>query len=185
MPYQNSDDAVGHEAPTVHESHFNLNWKTITIAAIVVICLFFVADQRNGSTTGSLDLQAADSSIHYSEMGETDINSLFKSFKKKFHKSYGSAEEESEKYSNFKAFLQLIDERNDAEQMNGGSAVHGITQFADISQTDFENTYLGYKPVSTRRALKGEKPTVEYITDTTSGIVTWVDVYTTSVNNQV
>jgi hypothetical protein len=39
--------------------------------------------------------------------------------------------------------LKVCDERNEAEEVEGGTAVHGITQFADLSAKEFEDGYLG------------------------------------------
>ena len=57
---------------------------------------------------------------------------------------YIDDDEENLRYENFLAFLSLIDERNIAEVAAGGTSIHGITKFADLSQDEFEATYLGY-----------------------------------------
>ena len=36
----------------------------------------------------------------------------------------------------------MADRRNALELANGGSAVHGITNFSDLSQAEFESHYL-------------------------------------------
>ena len=36
----------------------------------------------------------------------------------------------------------MIDERNVAEKKAGGSAIHGITKFSDLSQEEFAGRYL-------------------------------------------
>ena len=49
---------------------------------------------------------------------------------------------ESRKFSIFLENLKMADRRNELEQKNGGSAVHGITQFSDLSQAEFESHFL-------------------------------------------
>jgi hypothetical protein len=43
--------------------------------------------------------------------------------------------------------MKIIDERNEAEVAAGGSGVHGITKFMDMSEEEFNTAYLGYKSV--------------------------------------
>jgi hypothetical protein len=42
----------------------------------------------------------------------------------------------------FVANLHLADARNEAERLNGGTAVHGVTKFSDITPEEFAATYL-------------------------------------------
>lgn len=49
---------------------------------------------------------------------------------------------ENRKFSTFLENLKTVDLRNELEQKNGGSAVHGITKFSDLSQDEFAAHYL-------------------------------------------
>lgn len=67
-----------------------------------------------------------------------------------------------------------------AEANSGGSAVHGITMFADLVPSEFEQ-YLGY--VQTTSSVDVEYYDGEdYTGELTS--VDWTDVYTTPVKDQ-
>lgn len=41
--------------------------------------------------------------------------------------------------------MEIADKRNAAESTSGGTAIHGVTKFSDLSQNEFEQTYLGFK----------------------------------------
>jgi len=80
-----------------------------------------------------------------SALYSTDLNkqlSLFDEFKRTHGKSYASEEEEAKKFQVFVSNLHLADARNEAEQLNGGTAVHGVTKFSDITPEEFAATYL-------------------------------------------
>lgn len=114
-----------------------------------------------------------------------------------YDKTYKNDNVEKERFKIFKKFLSLVDDRNDAEARNGGTALHGITQFADLTQNEFVSTYLGYidRTDGNSRALEAEAPedievfwSSDNSTDddsSNSSIVNWAEVYTTSINNQV
>lgn len=90
------------------------------------------------------------------------------------------------RYENFLTFLELVDERNEEEESAGGTAVHGITLFADLSSDDFKSNFLGYKASSEStqsRKLNGKTAEVAtYTGDQT--VVNWVGKYTTKIRNQ-
>ena len=67
---------------------------------------------------------------------------LFHEFKSKHGKSYASIEEENVKFGVFLKKLELIDARNEEERKKGGSAVHGITKFSDLTEEEFKQKYL-------------------------------------------
>jgi hypothetical protein len=88
--------------------------------------------------------------------------SMFEAFKVKYNRKYSSVDEESVKFSNFLEFLKLADERNIAEKQAGGTAIHGVTKFADLTQDEFERTYLAYNgldiPVQDHYVTEFPKP---------------------------
>lgn len=104
----------------------------------------------------------------------------FEAFKKTHGKSYATMEEESSRYVNFVKNLQLVDERNAAEKKAGGSATHGITRFADLSQEEFAARYLTYTAdKKTERTLASVAPYTG-----TEELVDWSGVLTTPVKDQ-
>ena len=57
--------------------------------------------------------------------------------------SYTDKEEYQKRFRIFKANLKMIEQRNILESRNHGTAVHGVTKFADLSQEEFEARFLG------------------------------------------
>lgn len=99
---------------------------------------------------------------------------------------YSSEEEEEEKFSNFKEFLKIVDSRNEDETEAGGSALHGLTKFGDLSTEEFQEGYLGFKESDDdrrRRQLKAKKAKVQKYKGSETA-VNWADVYTTNVKDQ-
>jgi len=72
----------------------------------------------------------------------------FAEFTSKYNKVYASSDEFQIRFKVFAENLALIDERNSENIAAGGEAVHGITQFADLTQNEFKATYLmnNYQP---------------------------------------
>jgi len=105
---------------------------------------------------------------------------MWNSFKADFNKNY-AAGEESARFAIFLENLKLIDERNEAEARAGGTAVHGINKFADMSAEEFKKGYLNYRPRETNRT---EDNTIEPLPEGVNVLVDWTGVYTTPVKNQ-
>jgi len=57
-------------------------------------------------------------------------------------KKYSSQAAMNKAFTNFQNFLVMVDARNAAELAAGGEQCHGLTQFADLSQGEFADTYL-------------------------------------------
>ena len=175
-------------------SFFALKLIFVTIAFAGVFILYGASfdtlsssnDSEVQLTSDEMDNQVEISFLDtYSDIEEGDKETLFETFKTTFSKVYVNEKEESEKYQNFKDFLALIDERNLMEKNNGGTAIHGITKFADISQDDFEKTFLGYvEDESYPRGLT-HVPMGSSDNSTNSSYVNWAGIYTTSINDQV
>eukprot|EP00607_Mallomonas_marina_P004122 CAMPEP_0182425188 /NCGR_PEP_ID=MMETSP1167-20130531/11537_1 /TAXON_ID=2988 /ORGANISM="Mallomonas Sp, Strain CCMP3275" /LENGTH=568 /DNA_ID=CAMNT_0024605637 /DNA_START=186 /DNA_END=1892 /DNA_ORIENTATION=- len=97
-----------------------------------------------------------DNILAYSKLNSNETRQLFENFMTKYNKRYSSEEEENEKYEIFRQNLSLIDERNERERRNGGTAIHGVTKFCDISDVDFRTCYRGYvNPLSLPRTHDG------------------------------
>ena len=95
---------------------------------------------------------------------------------------YSTGAEEEERFTHFKNFLGAVDARNDKERSQGGSAVHGVTLFSDLSSKEFKAQYLGYLPPASGMS-KATAAVVEPFTGTTTS-VNWAGTYTTAVKNQ-
>jgi cathepsin F len=85
----------------------------------------------------------------------------------------------------FEESLFSIDILNEAERAANRSAVFGITLFSDLTDEEFESTYLGTKPpvdLDTSRRLMAIAPEAVRTTEVTS--VDWRGIYTTPVKYQ-
>lgn len=119
-------------------------------------------------------------SADYSSASPESLRLLFNNFKKNFDRKY-EGDENEHRFANFVENLRLIDQRNADERKAGGSAVHDITTFADMSQAEFASRYLQARPsMKTSSAPVAEVP--PYTGSKTS--VDWTGVYTTPVKNQ-
>jgi hypothetical protein len=107
---------------------------------------------------------------------------MWESFKSEHQRSYASMEEEMSRFNTFINTLKVIDQRNIDEAKAGGSATHGITRFADLTQLEFETRYLtaDVTKKSNDAAVMESKATP----DTTAGVVDWTGKYTTPVKDQ-
>ena len=110
------------------------------LLAFLVTSLYM--PQRGGpGRMGRLD--ATSQTFMYSSLSEEEQTTLFADFISHFGKTYTTdSDEYATRFSYFKTTLSVIDERNAAEQAAMGEGVHGITKFADLSQEEFESTYL-------------------------------------------
>ena len=100
-----------------------------------------------------------------SALYSTDLNkqlSLFDEFKRTHGKSYASEEEEAKKFQVFVANLHLADARIEAERLNGGTAVHGVTKYSDITPEEFAATYLrAVRPDDSSSEKKAAKTVIQ------------------------
>jgi hypothetical protein len=62
-----------------------------------------------------------------------------------YNKVYGSTEERQLRFTVFQENLDRIAAQNAAEAATGGSAVFGVTKFADLTPGEFALQYKGYK----------------------------------------
>lgn len=133
-------------------------------------------------TTAFASLAVAASSSLAASSPE-DIKILWENFKNENNKSYRTQEEEMSRFQHFVDNLAVIDKRNAEELAAGGSAVHGITKFADMSEKEFFDAYL---TLDAAKGLSGENATVvDYISPIGLGSSKdWSGVYTTSVRDQ-
>ena len=170
------------------------------VAAVVIVVftvvLYSTSVHYNGNSSDSLnlkediDIDSLDASFAYSDMSPEDQANAFEQFITKYGKTYKDSDAKDSAFEHFKSFLERVDERNEEERVYGrGLAEHGITQFADISQEEFESR-LGYIAPTSKELEDVEEFTVDgrrlvaALTLATTGIVNWADVYTTPIKNQ-
>lgn len=108
---------------------------------------------------------------------------LWESFKKSYRRKYETMDEENFRFETFVNNLKSIDERNAKEIKKGGTAVHGITKFSDLSQAEFQSRYL-LSDVSKKSGDAKLDTTVRTL-DTAAGLVDWSGKLTTDVKDQV
>jgi C1A family cysteine protease len=111
------------------------------------------------------------------------LRAMWEDFKTTHNRSYGKAEDEH-RFAIFVNNLKTADLRNQQEIANGGEECHGITQFSDITQEEFEATYLGSHP-NPAAVSAGEHTPID--TENVSAYPTskdWTGVYTTPVKDQ-
>lgn len=125
------------------------------------------------------------SSVSALSLSREEMEQQFTSFMKEHQKTYDNEEEHSYRFGIFMETLKLIEERNEAEKMHGGSAVHGITRFADMTQEEFRAQFLdmsmSMKLASRRAASQAVK-----IPPVTSGATAkdWTSTQTTAIKDQ-
>ena len=143
----------------------------------------YLSSQFNGggvhSTTKQLQL-AKDGIMGYYLLSTHEQKVLFGEFQHTYEKTY-DMDEESTRFQHFQSFLKKIDENNRLEKKTGGTAVHGLTIFADYSENEFSSRFLTYQPtVGASSSVKGQ---VEKYTGSKTS-VDWTDKYTTAIKDQ-
>jgi C1A family cysteine protease len=106
---------------------------------------------------------------------------MWESFKREYFRNYESMEEENRRFNIFLENIKLVDLRNLAEIRAGGSAIHGITKFSDLSQAEFESGFLT-SDVSMK--YNSPKEDFEGAVDATAGLIDWTGKFTTPVKDQ-
>jgi len=226
--YQNADLDCGDDmsrtssydsTETVYEGGLSKWWinalRGVALAAILGATFLLAVAMAADYPTQYIDSietarlqQASSGDLAYASLSSKEKSDLFKSFKKTFNKVYSSSSDEDDAYENFKDFLKLVDDRNDEEAEKGGKhrAVHGVTKFADLSESEFKKAFLTFKKntdvnlkkfgtlapgessvdskesQSDRRALRGRELAKDSKKSTET--VDWSGIYTTPVNDQ-
>jgi len=105
-------------------------------------------------------------------------------FKVDHGKIYDSQEEEGKRFQIFVKNMRVAEERNAAEKAAGGSAVHGITRFSDLTQEEFSNFFLT-SDVSLKTPHEERDNVIAELPAYSEGDeVDWTGVFTTPVKNQ-
>jgi len=106
---------------------------------------------------------------------------MWEEFKRSNNRNYATMDEETQRFGFFIENLKSVDERNAAEASAGGSAVHGITKFSDMSQMEFEKKMLSADVgMKTRGAIVADVPAYTG----PEALVDWSGVLSTPVKDQ-
>jgi C1A family cysteine protease len=107
---------------------------------------------------------------------------MWENFKAEHKRSYATMEEENHRFQIFLENLKMADLRNEQEMKEGGSAIHGITIFSDMSQSEFESKMLTAD--ITMRSASALKDSTQREVKVDAGLVDWSGVLTTPVKDQ-
>ena len=163
----------------------------VFLVLAVFICSFVVFS--NGFTTVDVGIadetikrlqMAKEGRVSFGSLSEDDQVTLFQDFQNTFKKAYDTKKEQKSRMKNFQDFLSRVDERNADEKKAGGSAVHGLTIFSDLSTEEFQENFMGYiPPKSSTKKYEKLAVSVDAYTGTKTN-VDWAGIYTTPINNQ-
>jgi len=190
MSYQHSEeDALLAPIKRIENETNRRNWKYVVLAAslgvfgVLGVSVYQFAP-TSSRVSGKTILQLSKTNIMYASLSDDEKSVLFDEFKSLYGREYSSTEEEEEKFSNFKTFLELVDTRNTAESGASGTATHGITKFADLSEEEFRIGYLGYKAnTKDSRKLTAKKGVIAP-RKTAVTVKNWAGLTTTAVKDQ-
>jgi len=107
---------------------------------------------------------------------------LWEDFKREHNKNYESMDEENRRFNIFMENLQMADLRNSRELQNGGTEIHGITRFSDMSQAEFESSFLTADPKMKSSTARVDNTPRSVKADL--GLVDWSGKLTTPVKDQ-
>lgn len=122
--------------------------------------------------------------LAYKKLSDDEVATLFDEFQTKFQRTYATDKEAKTRFKNFLEFLRNVDSRNEKEQDMGGSAVHGVTIFSDMSDSEMSGIFMGYVPVSTPEVLALSKKPMLSKYGGKSNSVDWSGIYTTAIKQQ-
>lgn len=104
-----------------------------------MICVTFVALLASLSILSTSSATEGNSRIQlFAKESDAEKKQRFEAFKGDFRKSYKDSSEDDQKYNVFLNNLARIDDLN----LAAGSMVHGVTQFSDITNAEFQAKYL-------------------------------------------
>jgi len=185
--FERSEENISDVTEPEYSSRFSVIVKPIALAsaflvlsvAALSVSQYYGVDFSLSSSAATLDTTSVTRPV-YANLEDYEKEALFRVFVDDYAKMYKTDEYQT-KLLAFKDFLVQCDARNMAEANNGGTAVHGITMFADLQDVEFEK-YMGYLPTTATL-----NPTYVSSVDTYTGsdsFVDWSDIYTTSVKSQ-
>ncbi|KAF3338946.1 oryzain alpha chain [Carex littledalei] len=95
--------------------------------------------------------------VSYGERSEEEIQRLYQAWKAQHGKLNNALGQDDKRYEIFKDNLKYIDEHNAAADAGVHSFRLGLNRFADLTNEEYRATYLGTKPVGTRRGMVGDR----------------------------
>jgi hypothetical protein len=116
-------------------------------------------------------------------VASTDEAVLFAEFKSHFSKQYATTDEEATRFGVFVENLAVADARNRQEVAAGGSAVHGVTRFSDLTQGEFSGYFLTARPTEGNRTRHNLLPRAPLGLGV-NAIADWRGIYTTAIKDQ-
>jgi cathepsin F len=159
-------------------------------AAAALVALTRTSASAAGFSAFAPRLQLAKAGkLTFSALSLKEQKALFEEFKATHGKRYGQTatasanDEESDRFAAFVDNLARADKRNARERQRGGTAVHGVTQFSDMTPGEFKRNYLGYVAPAKNAIKDADVAKVRKYTGSATS-VNWTGVYTTAVNNQ-
>jgi hypothetical protein len=136
-------------------------------------------------TVAALAMLASASAVLYTH-DATQQKHMWETYKTEYNRNFPTMEEESMRFAYFLENLKIADLRNEKERKAGGTAIHGITKFAHLSQSEFAQTFLK-ADVSKKTPISQRENVVSSVPAPTSpaALVDWTGIYTTPVKDQV
>ncbi|MED6181333.1 Cysteine protease rd19a [Stylosanthes scabra] len=120
--------------------------KTLFLFSLLALLFFFVVV----SPISSSEDGGADDTVIRQVVGDGDgdahllgVEHHFAAFKRRFEKVYSTQEEHDYRFAVFKANMR----RARRHQRMDPSAVHGVTRFSDMTESEFRNNVLGLRGV--------------------------------------
>lgn len=110
----------------------------LSFSVFVLFFFFLSVSSSDGNDGDDLVIRQV---VDGSEPKVLSSEDHFSLFKKKFGKVYGSSEEHDYRFSVFKANLR----RARRHQKMDPSARHGVTQFSDLTRSEFRMKHLGVR----------------------------------------
>ena len=131
----------------------------------------------------ALSLTAIASAKLYTD-DHAEQKKMWESFKVAHNRNYGTMEEETSRFNYFLENLRMADIRTEQERKAGGTAIHGVTKFSDLSQAEFEAQYLTVNMDKKNKAPVGTMTGVKPLSGKAQ-LTDWTGIYTTPVKDQV
>lgn len=114
---------------------------------LILVPSFLFFKDVSGTTSSSSSFDESDDVMIRQAVSHGDhvltAEQQFQGFKTKYGKTYATGEEHDRRFNIFKANLR----RARRHQLLDPTAVHGVTQFSDLTPAEFSRDYLGLKPL--------------------------------------
>jgi hypothetical protein len=115
--------------------------QKVAIITVMLLIISIIPTFKDHMTI-KRDEQSSVDRVYFKKLNERTKAQIFEAFLLNYDKYYPDPVEYASRYQVFKGNLDLCDERNSAEELASGAAVHGITMFSDITSEEFSKIYL-------------------------------------------